>query len=406
VKPKQYVVLVIVFGSALILGISVFLHFFSSTTFYFKNLLHWDAEHYYWIRNNGYEGFRVAFFPLLPYVWKLTNLGALGISILNGILFWIALFFLLKELGTKRWSETLLIITIPSFIFFYLPYTESLFFLASVMMLFGLERDSQKMTLFGLFLSTLARPAFTVFIPAYILTLLFQRITLKEKLIRFVTFAATSLAALLVVAWIQYLSTGKWFEFFSVQQGWGNKLQVPQFPLRSWAGGFIVRLDGAALVVGIAAGITFIVLTAKQIKNKTQELPPMLLFSLAYLAGISLTVLLFRGGSLFSLNRFVFATPFFIVALVYYLRSNFQISWKKIGIAFISLTVFWLLFESYVHILTMVKFAAVSLLFCLVLLLKHPKNEIHTAAYYLLVGLLFTLQIYLYVRFVTNEWVG
>ena len=31
------------------------------------NFLNWDAEHYSWIKDNGYEGFRVAFFPLFPF---------------------------------------------------------------------------------------------------------------------------------------------------------------------------------------------------------------------------------------------------------------------------------------------------------------------------------------------------
>lgn len=43
------------------------------------NFLNWDAEHYNWIKDNGYEGFRIAFFPLFPLLWKLLHVDTFGI---------------------------------------------------------------------------------------------------------------------------------------------------------------------------------------------------------------------------------------------------------------------------------------------------------------------------------------
>ena len=124
----------------------------------------------------------------------------------------------------------------------------------------------------------------------------------------------SALLGTLLVGLIQYADhTGRWFEFFGVQKLWGNFLQFPQLPLRFWGGEMIGRLDGTALLFGLSAGLVLLrhLLPGKYAPQT--QLPKEVVLSLAYLGGISLTVLLFRGGSLFSLNRFVFAVPFIIV---------------------------------------------------------------------------------------------
>jgi len=65
-------------------------------------------------------------------------------------------------------------------------------------------------------------------------------------------------------------------------------------------------------------------------------------FSLCYLAGITFIVLIFRGGNLFSLNRFVFAVPFIIVVADCYFKRKISFSKKQLMFTFIIILSFWL----------------------------------------------------------------
>src|SRR5690606_31502392 len=108
-----------------------------------SSFLNWDAEHYHWIRNKGYEGFRVAFFPLFPFIWKLIPIGAIGVSVLNGCVFLVSFYFLIRQLGSS-WKEVIVYLSIPGCIFFFLPYSEALFFLCSTLILIGLRKNKMK----------------------------------------------------------------------------------------------------------------------------------------------------------------------------------------------------------------------------------------------------------------------
>jgi len=87
----------------------------------------------------------------------------------NSILFLISFYFLIRTLETST-LETILYLSIPSFIFFYLPFTESIFFASSTLLLFGLKNKKIHFVVTGLLLCTLSRPAFIIFIPALIIT--------------------------------------------------------------------------------------------------------------------------------------------------------------------------------------------------------------------------------------------
>jgi hypothetical protein len=369
------------------------------------NFLNWDAEHYEFIKSFGYEGYRVAFFPLFPLVWKFLSFGVYGVVVFNAFVFLISFYFLIKKFKIDKPIDIALFLSIPSFIFFYLPYSESIFFLCSIFILFGLKDKKYMLVYVGLFLAILARPAFTVFIPALIITELFGEFS-RKMAIRIGIYFCITLLGIYLVTLIQYLDTGEWFKFFNAQKYWGNELQLPKFPLTSWAGGFIVRLDGIAFLFGVLAG-GFLLAAILRVKNlQKNTIPPEVIFSLAYLGGLTLTVFLFRGGSLFSLNRFLFATPFIIIALNFWFKSEFSISTKQLLLIFGTIFLFWLLFGSYVHIQLMLKYLLVTSYATLVFSSKSKIEMIRKFSVILLVFTNFTFQVVLFVRFFLGDWVG
>jgi len=368
------------------------------------NFLNWDAEHYNWIKDNGYEDFRIAFFPLFPLMWKLFHVNTIGIVVINIIIFLVSFFVLAKDLKLST-LEILTYLSIPSFIFFFLPYTESIFFLSSTILILGLKYNRIPFVCFGLLLASLSRPAFFIFIPALIISEFLSE-NRKNIVGRLGLYFLVTIIGIFIVGIIQYIDTGEWFKFFSVQKEWETELRFPKLPLTSWAGGFIVRLDGAALLIGTIAGgfLTAFLLKLKPISKI--NLPKEVIFSLAYLGGISLSVLIFRGGSLFSLNRFVFATPFIIIAFNFWLKQNYKFNIKQLLYIFGFIFLFWLLFDSYVHIQTLLKFLFLSFYVSLIFVIKSDKILVRKIVSILLIVLNITFQIILYVRFLNGDWVG
>jgi len=334
-----------------------------------SNFLNWDAAHYHWVVLKGYNWFRVAFFPLFPMIWKVLGVGVYGIILFNASVFLFSFYVLVKSLGVIR-SEIVLYLSVPSFIFFYLPYSEAVFFACSVLLILGIKKNVFWMTLLGIFLCTLSRPAFTVLIPALLLMEFLAELKDVKMLKRILMYVLVSLIGILFVGIIQFIDTNEWFSFFKIQSLWGNKLQLPHLPFTSWSGNMITRLDGVAMLFGLSSGIVLLLYMLKVRIFKTIILPKEVLLSLGYLGGITLTVLLFRGGSLFSLNRFVFATPFILVVVNYFLKQPITFSNKQLGIFLFCLIIYWLSFASYVHIQAFLKYFAVSVYVLLFLGIK------------------------------------
>ena len=383
--------------------------FFKEDLFEASNFLYWDAEHYNYIQKFRYEDYRVAFFPLLPLVWKYLSLNVYGIVAFNSITFLVCFWILIREFKFSH-KEILICLTIPSLIFFYLPFSESLFFLGSTIILIGLKNRKLYLLLTGLFLSSLTRPAFLIFIPALILTEIFapeQKIPYQRR-IGFLMMALLTMAlGTLLVAYIQYLDTGEWFKFLGVQKGWGNHLQIPKLPLTSWAGGYIVRLDGSAFFVGSAAGI-FTLLWLIKVKFLSKiEMPKEVFFSLAYIGGITLSVLIFRGGSLFSLNRFVFATAFMVIAFHFFYNSLPAFNSRQLFFIFLGIMIFFIiLFQSWSHIQTFLKFLFLSFYVFLPFTLKSKVKWVSQAGFMLLLLLNIFFLLSLYLRFLDGGWIA
>jgi hypothetical protein len=368
------------------------------------NFLNWDAAHYANIRSNGYSGFLVAFFPLFPWLWKLSHLSAWGIAVFNGTLFLFSFAALLSYFRLSL-KEHLLLQSIPSLVFMCIPYTEALFFSCCTLLLIGLYKEKTWMIATALLLSSLCRPVTYIFIPAILLVVLCYRKPGKSVLSEGILYTFLLLAGLFITVCVHYHYTGIWFVFFKAQEGWSNSLRIPSLPLRSWGGNNITRLDGTALAAGIFAGIACLGWLIAYFKNKVLPVGKEALFSMAYLAGISLLILFFRGGSLFSLNRFVFATPFFTLAFLYFLR-NVRLKAKQLVYLFLGLSIFWLLFGSYVHIQANMKYELLSAFLLLPFLVYSESKWVSRISYILFLSTNLILQAYFLYRFLGNEWVG
>ncbi len=363
-------------------------------------VLNFDAKHYNTISQRGYEGYLQAFFPLFPYLWKTLGIGPIAICVVNGLIYLGALALLQKELRATL-KTFMYWLVIPSACFFWLPYSESIFFLSSTLLLIGTNRNDLRLSGIGLFLCTLSRPAFTVLIPALLLTEVFHITTRSLFVKRMTVYMIIATIALALVTIIQWMDTGEWFGFYHAQAGWGNHLRMPTLPLTSWGGAPSVRLDAVALLVGTSASV-FLAWNIYKGQGKLL-FPKELTLSLLYLGGISSFVLMMRGGELFSLNRFVFATPYFLVALHYLDPINIQRSRiTLLGLAFL---IFFLFFGSYVHIQTFIAYIIITVYLITVLLTFSQTSKPAIARYFIL-SLTLGLQVYYFLRFLNGGWVA
>jgi hypothetical protein len=163
----------------------------------------------------------------------------------------------------------------------------------------------------------------------------------------------------------------------------------------------MVRFDATAFLTGMVATVALVYMF---VKKRMTNLGEPEFFSLLYLAGICWIILLTRGGSMFSLNRFVYATPFFFIGLSILLKRTWQI--KEYAFIFFGLNAFWLLFGSYVHILQVLSYLLLTLFLMSFLLISHPRKYVGVTAFSIcLLGNIF-LQVYYYYGFLGGLWVG
>ncbi len=368
------------------------------------NFLHFDAILYFQIKNNGYnQEWLCAFFPAFPFFWKLLDLSTIGISILNGLIFILSFSLITLTYNMDR-KKHFFFQSIPSLIFMLVPYTESLFFLAGTILIVGLEKDKLKFIITGLILGSLIRPTTFVFIPAILCTYFFVTFNLHNALRKSIMPVLALLFGLFVTVSIHYYFTNKWLVFFEAQKLWKNHLHLPKLPLTSWGGDGSLRFDSSALAISLFCGYYIFILFLRRIKKQVNE-SKSFIFSMLYIFGTALLILAYRDGNLYSLNRFIYATPFIIVFLHYFL-SNYKFKLKHIFYTIIITELFWLLFNSYNHIHNLLMFSMVSLYFAILLLTKHANKTISSIAIYSLIIINCIGFIKLFTRYLNDQWVG
>lgn len=369
-----------------------------------NNLLRFDALLYFQVNINGYkQDWLCAFFPGFPLLWKALNLSTLGISIFNSILFIIS-FSLLAHILNFNIYHHLFFASIPSFIFMFVPYTESLFFACCLLFIIGLRSDNWFFIILGLFFCSLVRPTTFVFIPAIFITYWFDENNKFKLFKKSLPCMFALIAGLFVTTVIHFCYTGKWFVFFEAQKLWNNYLHLPRLPLTSWGGDTIVRYDGSALAISI--GFVFYLIKIFKFKMsgvlfKEKDFT----FSILYLIGTSILILIYRDGNLYSLNRFIYATPFIIISLSF-IYSKAKADVGSLLFIFVITELFWFLFNSFNHIHNFLMFSIVSMYFIVLLATKHKKELVSKSAYIILILFNSCGFIKLAIRFLSNEWVA
>jgi hypothetical protein len=286
----------------------------------------WDVSLYEDIALNGYyhdtlnRRTTVSFFPGFPYLWRLLHLSKQQISTFNFTLYCASFIWLSKAFNFQK-IHRLLFLSVPSAIFYFLPYSESLFFLSSTIILIALKKHNYKLFLIGLAASCWVRSVGVIFLPGLILTYFMSQNTNKTFGIKqLIGGIILIILTTLLVFYFQYVETNEWFVFFEAQSFFGRNFSFPKFPLTTIEGTSILWLDGFALLLSNYAIIVLCILFSKKIKNKLFAVDNSLILSIAYLSIIGIIgifyggITLFNNGtSLWSLNRFIFSTPFFMI---------------------------------------------------------------------------------------------
>jgi hypothetical protein len=381
------------------------------------NLLTWDANWYDSIRKSGYVFIpdsvcNMAFFPLFPLVWDLLKVDAVLISIINAVLFMVS-FILLMGRKNQSVFYLLALISIPSFVFFFVPFSESLFFLFGTLFLLGYESSNKWLIVIGLAGACLTRSVAMIFIPALIFTQLICGEWNRKNIMDILLYTTAPLCSIAVVVFWQYFETGKWFYFIEVQQYWNRYPHVPELPFEVLSAGRIARFDATALLIGFIAayfcitwGINTLWAKYRKIPNPT-AVPPGVVFSALYLAGATFTNIFFSfeldaGSVLMSLNRYIFATPFFICFIRWLATEYAPPRHVIIGIVVLTAATFLSTALWQQSVSVMYYFVAFAMIYPLGSLLK--KGSV--PAYLMIYALNITFQIMLFNDLLHKKWVG
>jgi hypothetical protein len=389
-------------------------------------IIHWDAFWYQNIVNNGYsfaEGHQsnIAFFPLFPMLWKVMHLSPICTSLLNLVLM-ISGMMVLRKLYNLSAREFMLLLSVPALFYCYIPYSEATFFLAGTLIIYGLQRDN-KIALLGVFLACLARSASLIFIPLILFVKFYNYRTKKNNrqlIIESVLLIVTAIVSTLLVQTFQYVETGKFFAIFETQKEWHRILALPELYLTTWDGARLIWLDGLAFFTGLIALSLCCIYLWKKINHHHKTISPAFLFSLGYLAMVSTISLLYSGKdllggtSIYSINRFVFATPFFMVFLIMCFK-NTNISRNAIVLFLIISVITWTLFNAFGFLPGLLKYTlpfmktkiyfGIIFLYSLLFLLmmdRKIKHNIWSGVY--LLNLI--LQIFLFNAYLNDLWIG
>ncbi len=285
----------------------------------------WDGSHYDWIKNTYYEREKdFAYYPLFPFFWKATGLSTLGISILNIFLFSFGMLFMLKVFKDKLSVRGLfLLLCVPYMVIFMMPYSEALYFIFIAIGLFGIVRDRYWMYFIGFLFASMTKSSSLLFLILFFFLegsywLSHRDIVLFLK--RFLKAIFPVVLGMLLVMIVQYLmGAPSFFQSIISQRYWGKYLSLPELPFSFWSN------EGRSITVPflclyfipmlVVLGREFVLSLRKKQDYIFDKWKYVRLICIIFLVGNVFTALFTQHGGLYSLARYLLATPFFVFLL-------------------------------------------------------------------------------------------
>lgn len=401
-----------------------------------KNLVHWDAEYYNTIRKYQYfphesaktpekEAFfrdcSFAFFPLFAWIWKLSQLPATFVILLNFSLFLISILalshLLIEEEKRKKYFFAFSLL-MPSTLIFLIPYSEAVFFSMMTVAIWGMKKEKYVLTFIGLMFAAMTRPAVTLvgaaLVGAEILLLLkHQNIGYFVKELG-KKFLPLLVGTFVIISFQMYCGSGSWFKFMEVQKNWGTKLAFPN-GITDWS------WEGFGLDVGwlffafplVVYGLLhhyFLLLKAKNFPPNLLIGASMLLVSGGYLALVSFFAVFLHGGCINSLFRYAFCSPFFFVIAAHFFNQSAHISLKKIVIPLFTSLIMSALFLGMNHYNRTWNFERMGyILFVLLTFALFFIEKLSLSCQKIIFGILFLLSLvwntYLFNMYLCDGWI-
>jgi hypothetical protein len=309
-----------------------------------ETLMRWDANFYRSIRDQGYiylaeKNCNSGFFPLFPYLWKLSHLGTIGIVLLNVALFVAGTVLLCKRIEASP-QILLVFLSLPFMFFMFTPLSESLFFFLAVLLLIGISKNSTGLIFTAVFLAALTRPSAAFFVPAGIITFLFtstppELSKTRNWLQLCFRFVVPVFLGFTIVCLVQYFQTGHFLGYFETQTtAWGRSLGMPQFPIGRTSTPLVVLLSRVNFWLGTFILLWVLKLAWNKLRSAKNVEPANAteIFSTVFLLFSFFSVLFFNpewfwwdewtGTSINGINRYLQANPFILVFLAMLYRNK------------------------------------------------------------------------------------
>jgi len=369
------------------------------------NLLSWDAGWYRSIAVNGYTFNKDAqsntgFFILFPEVWKITKLGAWGISFLNITIFAFG-FSILSSIFRLSFADKLLWLSMPAAFYVFVPYSEALFFFLAAVCCLAIEKDIKWLLWVALFFLSLTRATTIFLLPAFLVMDLVgnDKNNWRRSLRLYAKWHAVPLlAGLTSFVLYQYSVTGIWFAYFIQQsEHWSHKYTLPEFPLRNPTGYSMVWLSALAVFICFLA---FLILITK-IRDwwvQNHQANKLLILSVGYLSMTLYIMLSFNvPTTVLGVFRYALMNPFFYVFLSNLTRQTY--SGRTYVLVFLLTNLVWLFFGSAAHIRLLLLFTLNTLLVLIYMAYADKKSNWPLI---ILTGVNIISQVFFFQQFINN----
>ncbi len=229
-EPVRRMTIMILWQKCLLTGLllaapSLMPEFYTSPSSFERRFNHWDSEHYLNLARDGYTAGTglCAFYPLWPICIRIGTFLTGGDYIAAGYLlcntFSLLGFLLFFRLVWERHGlgvanrATFILLFFPGSVFFFLPYTESLFLLLLMILLFCLNHTHHKAAALAAFFLPMARA-----IGIFILPFMVWELWRKKAPLRKYWICLTPLLGYALYFAIMHFQTGNALEGFQAQK--------------------------------------------------------------------------------------------------------------------------------------------------------------------------------------------